>query len=124
MIKGFWDELYKRCKKENRPIYTLAPMADVTDVAFRSVMAKYGKPDVTWTEFVSCDGLMSAGQETLKRDLDYSKAERPIVAQLFTSDPDNMEGAVKLCRELGFDGVDINMGCPVDIIGKQGAGAR
>ena len=124
MIKGFWKELFEKVKKENRLIYTLAPMADVTDVAFRSVMAKYGKPDVTWTEFVSCDGLMSAGREMLKRDLEYSESERPIVAQLFTSDPDNMEGAVRLCREMGFDGVDINMGCPVDIIGKQGAGAR
>lgn len=124
MIKGFWEKVADDCKKENRPIYTLAPMADVTDVAFRSMLAKYGKPDVTWTEFVSCDGLMSAGRDILKRDLEYGEGERPIVAQLFTSDPDNMEGAVKLCLEMGFDGVDINMGCPVDIIGKQGAGAR
>lgn len=123
MIKGFWEELFEKVKKENRPIYTLAPMADVTDVAFRSMLAKYGKPDVTWTEFVSCDGLMSAGRDILKRDLEYSEGERPIVAQLFTSDPVNMEGAVKLCLEMGFDGVDINMGCPVDVIGKQGAGA-
>lgn len=124
MIKGFWQELFEKVKRENRPLYTLAPMADVTDVAFRSMLAKYGKPDVTWTEFVSCDGLMSAGREILKRDLEYSEGERPIVAQLFTSDPNNMEGAALLCREMGFDGVDINMGCPVDIIGKQGAGAR
>ncbi len=124
MIKGFWAEVYEKAKKENRPIYTLAPMADVTDVAFRYMIAKYGKPDVTWTEFVSCNGLMSAGREVLKRDLEYNEAERPVVAQLFTSVPENMEGAAKLCLELGFDGVDINMGCPVVTIGNQGAGAK
>lgn len=124
MIKGFWEKVYDTAKKENRPIYTLAPMADVTDAAFRLMIARYGRPDVTWTEFVSCNGLMSAGREVLKRDLEYSEAERPIVAQLFTSVPENMEGAAKLCLDLGFDGVDINMGCPVGTIGNQGAGAK
>jgi nifR3 family TIM-barrel protein len=123
MHKGFWKEIQEKTKSENRPIYTLAPMADVTDAAFRYMIAKYGKPDVTWTEFVSCNGLMSAGREVLKRDLEYNEIERPIVAQLFTSEIENMEGAAKLCLELGFDGVDINMGCPVNTIGKQGAGA-
>jgi nifR3 family TIM-barrel protein len=123
MIKGFWQTVIAKAKEENRPIYTLAPMADVTDIAFRTMIAKYGKPDVMWTEFVSCNGLMSEGREHLIRDLEYGDEERPIVAQLFTSDPKNMEGAAKLCLELGFDGVDINMGCPVDIIGKQGSGA-
>lgn len=98
-------------------------MADVTDPAFRRLITKYGKPDVMWTEFVSANGLMSAGREVLERDLEYSIVERPIVAQLFTSDPDNMYGATKLACELGFDGVDINMGCPDKTIEKQGAGA-
>lgn len=98
-------------------------MADVTDVAFRALITKYGKPDVMWTEFVSANGLMSKGREILQRDLEYSDAERPIVAQLFSSDPVNMEGAAKLAADLGFDGVDINMGCPDKTIEKQGAGA-
>lgn len=101
----------------------LAPMADVTDAAFRSVIAKYGKPDVIWTEFVSADGLFMGGKDALMKDLLFSEAERPIVAQFFTSQPDMMEKAAALARELGFDGIDINMGCPDRSIEKQGAGA-
>lgn len=101
-------------------------MADVTDAAFRRVIAKYGKPDVMWTEFVSADGLVHAPEEGRKKlllDLLYTEAERPIVAQFFTSDPAAMESAASLALELGFDGVDINMGCPDRSIEKQGAGA-
>ncbi len=101
-------------------------MADVTDAAFRRLIAKYGKPDVTWTEFVSADGLALApeeGRQKLLRDLLYIEAERPIVAQFFTASPENMKKAAELARELGFDGVDINMGCPDKSIEKQGAGA-
>jgi nifR3 family TIM-barrel protein len=116
MEMGFW-------KKLKKPIFVLAPMADVTDTAFRRIIAKYGKPDVTWTEFVSADGLISPGRKVLQRDLEYTEAERPIVAQLFSSNPDKMREAAKLCAELGFDGIDINMGCPDRSIEKQGAGA-
>jgi len=104
----------------------LAPMANVTDAAFRRIIAKYGKPDVTWTEFVSADGLMLAhekGRASLMRDLVYSEAERPIVAQFFTSVPAMMEKVARLAVELGFDGVDINMGCPDKSVEKQKAGA-
>jgi len=100
-------------------------MADVTDAAFRSIVAEMGKPDVMFTEFVSADGLMHPdGREHLLRDLEYCEAERPIVAQIFSSKPDNVRGAANLCQELGFDGVDINMGCPVRVINKQMAGAE
>lgn len=116
MVKGFWEKLKK-------PIMVMAPMADVTDCAFRDMIAKYGKPDVLWTEFVSSDGLCSPGREVLKRDLEYGEGERPIVAQLFTSHPEKMFEAAKLVKELGFDGVDINMGCPDRSVEKQGAGA-
>jgi nifR3 family TIM-barrel protein len=122
-MDSFWHKLPK-------PFFVLAPMADVTDAAFRRIIAKYsrhgepgGGPDVFWTEFVSADGLMSQGREVLKRDLAYIETERPIVAQLFGSHPDKMEGAARLCAELGFDGIDINMGCPDRSIEKQGAGA-
>ncbi|MCC6198820.1 tRNA-dihydrouridine synthase family protein [Candidatus Nomurabacteria bacterium] len=98
-------------------------MADVTDAAFRRMLVKYGKPDVMWTEFVSADGLISGGRDALMRDLAFVKSERPIVAQLFSSNPQKMEAAAKLCAELGFDGIDINMGCPDKSIEKQGAGA-
>lgn len=113
-------------KKLSKPVFALAPMADVTDVAFRRIIAKYSKPDVMWTEFVSADGLVRASEEgrrKLLKGLEFSGAERPIVAQLFSSKPDNMQKASALCRELGFDGVDINMGCPDKGIEKQGCGA-
>lgn len=116
---NFWQQL----KNQKQPFFVVAPMADVTDPAFRRLIAKYGKPDVMWTEFVSANGLMSAGREALARDLVYSEIERPIVAQFFSADPEKMEGAVALACELGFDGIDINMGCPDKTIEKQGAGA-
>lgn len=126
---NFWQSLPK-------PLYVLAPMADVTDEAFRRLFAKYsaherkdgtvGGPDVTWTEFVSADGLALAPEEGKKKllaDLQFSPEQRPIVAQLFTSNPVHMEYAAALCAELGLDGVDINMGCPDRSIEKQGCGA-
>jgi len=127
MQQGFWKQLEK-------PIIALAPMADVTDVAFRRLFAQYGKPHVTWTEFVSADGLIRApgdnpdehglsSKQKLLKDLEYSEGERPIVAQLFSSKPDMMEQAAALVQSLGFDGIDINMGCPDKNIEKQGCGA-
>jgi len=116
MNQGFWKNLKK-------PIVVLAPMANVTDAAFRRLIAKYGKPDVIWTEFVSCDGLMSRGREKLMIDLSFDKTERPIVAQIFGSKPENFFKTAQLIKELGFDGIDINMGCPDKNVEKQGAGA-
>ncbi len=126
---NFWQLLPKL-------FLAVAPMADVTDVAFRRMIAKYsaheradgtiGGPDVMWTEFVAADGLVRAtpeGKEKLMADLRYAEEERPIVAQLFTRHPEHMEYAAALCLELGFDGVDINMGCPAGAIIDQGCGA-
>lgn len=122
-MNNFWQKLPK-------PFFVLAPMADVTDSAFRRIIAKYsrhdeegGGPHVFWTEFVSADGLMSAGREVLKRDLEFTKNELPIVAQLFGSHMEKLEGAARLCQELGFSGIDINMGCPDKSIEKQLCGA-
>lgn len=126
---NFWQTL-------PRPFLVLAPMADVTDAPFRRMIAKYsahtradgmvGGPDVMWTEFVSADGLVRAtpeGKQKLLADLMYTEAERPVVAQLFSSTPEHMEQAAALCLELGFDGIDINMGCPDRSIEKQGCGS-
>ena len=116
-MNNFWEKLEK-------PFFVLAPMADVTDAAFRRVIAKYGRPDVMWTEFVSCDGLCHPeGREALMIDLFYTEGERPIVAQVFTAHPDKMREAAKIILDLGFDGIDINMGCPDKNVMKQGAGA-
>jgi nifR3 family TIM-barrel protein len=100
-------------------------MANVTDAAFRHIIATYGKPDVIWTEFVAVDGLCSPeGRKELLIDLKYSEIERPIVAQIFGSKPQNFYEAAKLIVELGFDGIDINMGCPdKNVTTKQKAGA-
>ena len=101
----------------------LAPLADVTDPAFRRIIAKYGKPDVMLTEFVSADGLFLGGYEHLIKDLAFTKEERPIVAQFFTGKPEMMRKAAELACGLGFDGIDINMGCPDKSVEKQGSGA-
>lgn len=130
-MRNFWADLKK-------PFFVLAPLANVTDAAFRRVIAKHSKPldsaqdfrpapFVMYTEFVSADGLCKAGEEgrhKLMRDLLFTPAERPMVAQFFTSTPAHMEKAAALAQELGFDGVDINMGCPDRTVEKQGAGAK
>jgi len=144
-MNNFWNSL-------RRPFFVMAPMKDVTDAAFRSLIAKCGKPDVFWTEFVSADGLyhtnvladeskkasaqaarpilhaffdpsVRTNTNPLLRDLSFSEDERPIVAQIFSNKPEMISYATKLIAELGFDGVDLNMGCPDRSIEKQGAGA-
>jgi tRNA-dihydrouridine synthase len=114
--QNFWSNI-------KRPFLCLAPMANVTDIATRSMLVKYGKPDVMWTEFVSADGLISPGKDRLAIDLLFDKSEKPIVAQLFSANPEKMKKATSLVRDLGFDGIDINMGCPDRSVEKQGAGA-
>ena len=99
-------------------------MADVTDAAFRRIIAKYGKPDVMWTEFVSADGLFSRikkAKQNSKR-LALQRRGAAYCCAIFTAHPEMMEAAA-LAVKLGFDGVDINMGCPDRSIEKQGAGA-
>jgi tRNA-dihydrouridine synthase len=113
---GFWRKLKK-------PFLIIAPMSDVTDVAFREMFARHGAPNVFWTEFVSCDGLCSEGKDRLLSHFLYTKRQRPIVAQLFGATPEHFYRASLLVKELGFDGIDINMGCPDRAVERQGAGA-
>lgn len=118
-MSDFWHSL-------PRPFFALAPMEDVTDAAFRRLIARHGRPHVFYTEFTSADGLVlaeEAGQKKLRRKLLFSDAERPIVAQLFTALPERMAKAAEMAREMGFDGVDINMGCPDRAVEKSGCGA-
>ncbi len=106
IVRGFWGKLKK-------PMFVLAPMHDVTDAAFRHVIAKYGKPDVFYTEFVSTEALMSEkGHDKVKHYLKFTKAEHPIIAQVFGSKSEKFYDTTKLVASLGFDGIDINMGCP------------
>lgn len=115
-MQAFWHALPK-------PFFVLAPLAGVTDPAFRRLIAKHGKPHAMWTEFTSADGLCAAGRDRLLRDLVYGESERPIVAQLFGARPETMERAAALAAALRFDGIDINMGCPDRSVEKRGAGA-
>ena len=117
MESGFWGKIKKR------PIMVSAPMSGVSDEAFRLAFLKYGRPDVFWTEFVSAEGLFSKGRDYCLKVLEFDKAEKPIVAQIFGSDPVFFEKAAEEIAKLGFDGIDINMGCPDRDLEKQGAGA-
>ncbi len=126
MPQHFWQTLKK-------PVLILAPMANVTDAAFRHMFALYNKtlpPDVRpvlYTEFVSVEGLLSRGAERLLPDLWFNKGgdanEHPIVAQIFGAKPEQFARAAAMIAAMGFDGIDINMGCPDRAVERQGAGA-
>ena len=90
-MTNFWTQLH-------RPFFCLAPMSDVTDIAFRHILAKYGKNRenkdrvVFWTEFVAADGLCNKlAKKKLSHILKFSNSERPIVAQVFGANPENMK---------------------------------
>jgi tRNA-dihydrouridine synthase len=102
------------------PFFVLAPMDDVTDWAFRSVVADCAAPDLFYTEFVNVDGLQSAGREALKKKIYTSASDKPIIAQLWGKKPENYKAVAAEMVELGFDGVDLNMGCPDKTIVKNG----
>ncbi len=97
-------------------------MDGVTDAPFRLMTAKYGKADLHITEFTSVEGIC-AGATKMLGAFQYDEIERPIVAQLFGSTPECFYKAAFLVCELGFDGIDINMGCPAKNIASKGSGA-
>jgi len=97
-------------------------MDGVTDAAFRFMSAKYGHPHVVYTEFTAAEGI-EAGALRLMRDFRYSELERPVVAQVFGYHPEAFYKAALVAAALGFDGVDINMGCPAKNIAEAGSGA-
>ena len=105
-----------------QPILGLAPMDGVTDAAFRRVVASQGRPDITFTEFTNVNEICR-GPDHLLSSLIYSEAERPIVAQLYGKDPEQFYRAAQVVCELGFDGLDINMGCPSKSVAASGSGA-
>jgi len=112
---SFWTTL-------PQPILGLAPMDGVTDAAFRRVVASQGRPDITFTEFTNVNEICR-GPDHLLSSLIYSEAERPIVAQLYGKDPEQFYRAAQVVCELGFDGLDINMGCPSKSVAASGSGA-
>ena len=96
-------------------------MDDVADTVFRQIIADCAKPDLMLTEFVNVDGLQSPGREHLLHKLKLSKKEKPVIAQLWGLKPDNFYKTTKELAGMGFDGVDLNMGCPVKTVIKNGA---
>jgi nifR3 family TIM-barrel protein len=112
---SFWQAL-------TRPIIGMAPMDGVTDATFRHTVAMHGKPDISFTEFTHVHDVCR-GPEFLLDSLIYHEVERPIVAQLYGKEPDLFYQAAHAVCELGFDGLDINMGCPSRSVASSGSGA-
>jgi tRNA-dihydrouridine synthase len=112
--------IYQRLRK-NGPIFSLAPMEDVTDTVFRRLIKSCGAPDLFYTEFTNCEGMQSSGSSKLSHRLIYDKSEKPIIAQVWGITPEDYYNTAGLILKMGFDGLDINMGCPVKKIIKQGA---
>ncbi|OGK62428.1 hypothetical protein A2334_05305 [Candidatus Roizmanbacteria bacterium RIFOXYB2_FULL_38_10] len=106
----------------SKPIIGLAPMDGITDAAFRETVDLISKPNILFTEFVPAEGV-AHGATRLYSSLQKHKTTTPIVAQLFGVDPKAFYKAAVIVLELGFDGIDINMGCPDRNIMKKGGGA-
>jgi len=107
-------------RKLPRPFFVLAPMDDVTDTVFRRVIKSCAAPDLFFTEFVNADGVQSAGRKAVSKKLVYHKEEQPLIAQIWGAKPDNFETTAREIMQQGFVGVDLNMGCPVKNVIKQG----
>ena len=106
----------------NTPIIALSPMDGITDEAFRLLQTQIAKPDLIFTEFVSAEGISHGGVK-LYDTLLFSSQERPIIGQLFGKDPESFYNSAIILCELGFDGIDINMGCPAKTVTQNGSGA-
>jgi nifR3 family TIM-barrel protein len=104
------------------PVIGLSPMDGVTDAADRFIIKKYGNPDIMYTEFTHVQGLCIAGDNLLHHFI-YDEIERPIIGQIYGKEPEYFYHAAKMIAYLGFDGVDINMGCPAKTVTASGAGA-
>lgn len=104
------------------PFLVLAPMEDVTDMVFRQIVADCAAPDVFFTEFTNVDGMLSVGAKAVMHRLRVAPLRQtPLVAQLWGTDPEKFAQATRLVLDAGFEGVDINMGCPDKTVMKKGA---
>src|ERR1700674_4373923 len=104
-----------------RSPFAIAPMAGMTDTAFRRLVKRHGGCGFVVTEMVSSEGLVRGIDRTLE-DLEYTEEERPVSIQIFGGDPDKMAAAAQIVEGMGADIVDVNMGCPVPKIAKHNAG--
>lgn len=115
MTKGFWNNLKK-------PIFAQAPMDGVSDAAFRYITDIYGKPALLFTEFTPVEGIAHGASKLLMAFV-HHKTETPTIAQLYGSHAEDFYISAFVACEMGFDGIDINMGCPDKSVVKRGAGA-
>ena len=106
----------------SQPIIGLSPMDGVTDLPFREICQRYGHPDILFTEFSSVEGICRKAVDLLK-EFRYLPTQRPIIGQIYGTTPEFFRQSAILLCELGFDGVDINMGCPAKNVAHGGAGA-
>lgn len=97
-------------------------MDGVTDQPYRHIQKKYGQPDIIYTEFTNVEG-MCHGATRLLKDFMYDESQRNIIAQIYGTTPEYFRQTATVVCELGFDGVDINMGCPAKNVASSGAGA-
>ncbi|WP_026314589.1 tRNA dihydrouridine synthase [Heyndrickxia acidiproducens] len=117
MKENFWRDL-------PRPFFILAPMEDVTDVVFRHVVSQAGRPDVFFTEFTNTESFCHPeGRMSVRGRLTFTEDEQPIVAHIWGDKPEYFRKMSMGVAELGFSGVDINMGCPVPNVASKGKGS-
>lgn len=117
MTNSFWNELPK-------PFFILAPMEDVTDVVFRHVVQKAGAPDVFFTEFTNSDSFCHPdGIESVRGRLTFTEDEQPMVAHIWGDNPKFFKEMSIRLAEMGFKGIDLNMGCPVPNVAERGKGS-
>ena len=117
MKENFWREL-------PRPFFVLAPMEDVTDVVFRHVVSEAGRPDVFFTEFTNTESFCHPeGVHSVRGRLTFTEDEQPIVAHIWGDKPEHFKEMSIGMAEMGFKGIDLNMGCPVPNVAAKGKGA-
>jgi len=117
MINNFWRDL-------PRPFFILAPMEEVTDVVFRHVVSEAARPDVFFTEFTNTESYCHPqGIQSVRGRLTFTEDEQPIVAHIWGDKPEYFRQMSIGMAELGFRGIDINMGCPVPNVAQHGKGS-
>ncbi|MGM0168172.1 tRNA-dihydrouridine synthase [Enterococcus sp. AZ135] len=117
MTTNFWAELPK-------PFFILAPMEDVTDVVFRHVVKAAGAPDVFFTEFTNSDSFCHPdGIESVRGRLAFTEDEQPMVAHIWGDKPGFFREMSIALADMGFKGIDLNMGCPVPNVAERGKGS-
>lgn len=117
MKENFWQDLPK-------PFFVLAPMEDVTDVVFRHVISEAGRPDVFFTEFTNTESYCHPeGIKSVRGRLTFTEDEQPLVAHIWGDKPEHFRQMSMGMAEMGFKGIDINMGCPVPNVASRGKGS-